>query len=548
MQQEWEPEDLVGAWTLMGSDWERIANKSGATRLGFALLLKFFELEARFPEGPGEVPGIVVAYVAEQVQVPTEAFASYAWAGRTVEYHRAQIRQAFGFREATRQDESDLADWLGQTVAPSETSDQAIADALLARCRSERIEPPGRVDRILASARAAATAAFCERTMGRLSDEAAEGLETLARPIVGEISGTGLLAEIKADPAQLGLESFLSEVTRLAHVRALQLPVDLFEGVSDKVLDAWRARATAEYPSDLATHPRDVRLTLLAALCHRRVAEITDSLVDLLIGLVHRIDTRAERRVEGELLADLRRVRGKQAILFRLAGAALEHPDETVRKALYPVVSEATLAELVKEAKASENAFRTRVRTVLRSSYSAHYRRMLPRVLETLQFRSNNEGHRPIIDALDLLARYALRPGTIRYYAAGEDVPLDGVVPAEWRDAVVDDDERVERIPYELCVLRALREAIRRREVWVVGASRWRNPDADLPADFEANRERHYLALRQPLDPEAFVADLRQRMTVALDSFETAIEVPWVWWRLARFDPSGAGWLRLVPL
>ena len=108
------------------------------------------------------------------------------------------------------------------------------------------------------------------------------------------------------------------------------------------MVDAWRARAASEYPSDLAAHPAEVRLTLLAALCHRRVTEITDSLVDLLVGLVHKIDTRAERRVEGELLADLRRVRGKQAILFRLAEAALDRPDDTVRSALDPGVSEAT--------------------------------------------------------------------------------------------------------------------------------------------------------------------------------------------------------------
>ncbi len=49
MRREWEPEDLVACWTLIQADRELIANKSGATRLGFALLLKYFELEGRFP-------------------------------------------------------------------------------------------------------------------------------------------------------------------------------------------------------------------------------------------------------------------------------------------------------------------------------------------------------------------------------------------------------------------------------------------------------------------------------------------------------------------
>ncbi|HYB39576.1 MAG TPA: hypothetical protein VEF72_30235 [Mycobacterium sp.] len=96
-----------------------------------------------------------------------------------------------------------------------------------------------------------------------------------------------------------------------------------------------------------------MRLNLLAALCCVRAAEITDALVDLLIGLVHKINARADRRVERELIDDLRRVRGK-AILFRLAEAAVEHPDDT--EGLFPVVSEKTLGELVPEAKASEPA------------------------------------------------------------------------------------------------------------------------------------------------------------------------------------------------
>ncbi|MFJ9975276.1 DUF4158 domain-containing protein [Streptomyces sp. NPDC090621] len=57
VRQEWEPEDMIEVWTLLEEDQERLRNKSGANRLGFALLLKFFEVEARFPEDPGEIGG-----------------------------------------------------------------------------------------------------------------------------------------------------------------------------------------------------------------------------------------------------------------------------------------------------------------------------------------------------------------------------------------------------------------------------------------------------------------------------------------------------------
>ena len=36
-------DELVYSWTLVGEDWALLGSKSGVTRLGFALLLKFFD-------------------------------------------------------------------------------------------------------------------------------------------------------------------------------------------------------------------------------------------------------------------------------------------------------------------------------------------------------------------------------------------------------------------------------------------------------------------------------------------------------------------------
>ena len=48
-----DPEDLIASWTLVEDDWRLVGNKTGPTRLGFALLLKFFEVEGRFPRHAG---------------------------------------------------------------------------------------------------------------------------------------------------------------------------------------------------------------------------------------------------------------------------------------------------------------------------------------------------------------------------------------------------------------------------------------------------------------------------------------------------------------
>lgn len=114
VRREWEPEDLVASWTLVEQDErELVAYKRGATRLGFALMLKFFELEARFPRHANELPPAAIAYVARQVDVDPAELAEYEWTGSTAEYHRSQIRHALGFRRFSEDDEAKLAGWLG---------------------------------------------------------------------------------------------------------------------------------------------------------------------------------------------------------------------------------------------------------------------------------------------------------------------------------------------------------------------------------------------------------------------------------------------------
>jgi len=215
-------------------------------------------------------------------------------------------------------------------------------------------------------------------------------------------------------------------------------------------------------------------------------------------------------------------VHGKNGILVKLAEAALELPEEIVRKAIYPVVGTRTLADIIAEAKADEKAFSTRVRTKLRGSYSHHYRRGLPKLLRAVAFHSSNDAFRPVMDALELLDRY--KESEEEFYDVADTVPLDHVVPDDWRDAVVEGGTRlVERIPYELCVLVALRKAIRRREIWVEGGNVWRNPDLDLPGDFEENRNVHYQALSKPRDPAEFIASLQKRHVAALGKLDTAL-------------------------
>jgi hypothetical protein len=163
-------------------------------------------------------------------------------------------------------------------------------------------------------------------------------------------------------------------------------------------LQRYRQRAAVENAYEIRRHPASLRYSLIAA-CWLRAQEITDDLIELLIQIIHRIGATAERRVERELIGTLKRVTGKNTLLCRLAETALANPDGITREVLFPVVDEQTLADLVKELKSTGPAYRQHVSTVMHASYSHHYRRAIPALLQALEFRSNNQMHQPVIPA-----------------------------------------------------------------------------------------------------------------------------------------------------
>ena len=339
----------------------------------------------------------------------------------------------------------------------------------------------------------------------------------------------------------------LTEIGKLDAARAVGLPDGLFSDVAPKVVAAWRARAAVEAPSHLRDHPRPLMLTLLAALVHERQREITDTLADLLISTVHRIGARAERKVTQELVSEFRKVAGKETLLFRLAEAAIARPDDTVRAVVYPVAGEKTLRDLVAEYKSSGPAYRRTVQTTLRASYTGHYRRGLIQLLEVLEFRTGSSACQPVIEALALIRRYAAA-GSLTYYPAGEHVPAHAGITEDWKPLVYRTDQhgrqRVVRMVYEVVTFQALREHLRCKEIWITGADRWRNPDEDLPADFETRRAEHYASLRKPLDPSAFITELREEMRAELDALHDALpRLDWL-----QIAERREGNIKLTPL
>jgi hypothetical protein len=181
-----------------------------------------------------------------------------------------------GFRGCGVADADKLSEWLVNNVTQVERGHENVRDDLLARCRTEHIEPPtaGRVDRIVRSALHWGEELLLERVVARmpmmvrarlLSLIAANGDEELE-------DGTAAtdLALIRSEPGNISLNTMLTEIAKLQAVRAVGVPAEVFADVAPKILAGWRARAAVEAPSHLRQHSERMTVTLLAALLYCR--------------------------------------------------------------------------------------------------------------------------------------------------------------------------------------------------------------------------------------------------------------------------------------
>ncbi|MEM5673381.1 DUF4158 domain-containing protein [Bacillus cereus] len=70
-------------FTFLSNEIRLIDNKTRETRLEFAVLLKFYQYQTRFPPQK-ETPEAIINYIAKQLKLNLEIFDQYKWSGRTL--------------------------------------------------------------------------------------------------------------------------------------------------------------------------------------------------------------------------------------------------------------------------------------------------------------------------------------------------------------------------------------------------------------------------------------------------------------------------------
>jgi hypothetical protein len=270
--------------TLTPADHAFVMTKNRANRLGFAVLLAFFQARGRFPRAESEIERSGIEELAHLLNITLPLRDALILSGRTAERHRAEIRAYLGFHEATVADAEMLTAWLCDRATSAGGVPEHLAALLDARCRELLIEPPttDRADRIVRAAIYAHDERFCATILGRLTPTMRARLEALLRPAgskdeepgpeVKEAPGTApaLLLQLRGDPGQPSLASVQDQLAKLELIQQLELPADLFDHTLPQELERYRQRVAIEAPYELRRHPEATRLTWLAAFAYLR--------------------------------------------------------------------------------------------------------------------------------------------------------------------------------------------------------------------------------------------------------------------------------------
>lgn len=142
VESSWDSEELIENWTLLPTELELVKKKVGFNQIGFAILLKYFQLMACFPDSPSEIPNWIISHITSQLLAEESSYSKYNWQGRSIKNHRAEIRQLFGFKTATTSDLKQISNWLITKILPDEQRFEPLLQLTYQKWRKLQIIPP----------------------------------------------------------------------------------------------------------------------------------------------------------------------------------------------------------------------------------------------------------------------------------------------------------------------------------------------------------------------------------------------------------------------
>ncbi len=514
------PELLARHFHLDDADRALIgARRWDHMRLGFAVQLGTVRFLGAFLDDPADVPAGVAADLARQLGIadPAGCLARYR-DGRARWQHAREIRQRYGYREfGDPAAHFRLARWLYALCWTGTDRPSVLFDRATAWLVAGKVLLPGAsaLERLVARVRARAARRLWRALARGVTREGRERLDALL--VAGEGGRPSPLDRLRDGPYLRSGAELSRAVARLEEVRGLALGLPGVAHVPPGRVAALARFAAVAKAQAVARMPEERRTATLLAFARILEASAQDDVLDLFDVVVTKLFADAAAVGKRARLRTIRDLDAAALRLHRVGGVLMDDAveDDAVRQAVFAAVPREALAEAM--------ALITALVRPPGDLYFAELRaqqgklRFLPALLRAVAFGANPAG-RPVLDAV-----HHLRATDGRGPAA--TAPL-GFVHGAWQRQIKPGNGGLDRLGYRLCLLEAMRTALRRRDLFAAPSLRYADPRQGLleGAAWEAARPAICRTLGLSTDAGAEVARLGGRLDAAYRT--TAANLP----------------------
>jgi len=561
------PEDPNNNFMLDDKDICAAKTKHGAhNQLVFAVMLKFFEINQRFPSQQDDIVGLISAIAC---QLDCEEITELDSNNRSYKRFRLEIRIQFGFRHATHADQQLFIKYCNAAIFPEALTQAQELEKAYSYYRVQKLEPPASLylERILKSAHHNFELEYFKTIEQSLSQETKLAIDDLLKKVESEEADPAIdtiieesddevddappmcpsivrFNELKKQTAELKIDAILYEIKKYERIQSLKLPQNLELLGSRKLAKKYYLRVSAELPSHLRAHKSHIRYATVALFCWIRSQMATDTLADLLLKLIHRIQKRAENKVKKYIFSEVKRTNGKFDVLLILASTAVAKPQGIIEDEIYPSVSKQKLEAIINDLSHSSKWYQNEVKLEALSLYSHNNRRLVWALVNGLTLATDHKNCSDILTAMQWLKtrKAALRSvPVINKAVVNKDKDKDGdkaetkaeTIPALnqiaqlWLPLVgslsASDSTAFNIYAFELAIFERIEKELGCKNIWAEGAYRYRNPCKDFLQDFDDNKVYYYNFLDLPEDVDVFIALLRKELESHLKSFNDSI-------------------------
>jgi TnpA family transposase len=537
------PRDLiVDRVRFTPADHTQIAQCRGVyNRLGFAYQLGFLRLTGGFPaQQPLELLDDLLVFVAQEVALDPVLIQDYAQRRQTVSEHQQLLTLYLGFRPFGPTERDALGRFVRDEALRLESTPALVAQAeAFLRDHNILVPASSTLHRVVGEQRALARQQLYVRLLACLPSSMPADLDALMQ--VEEMPYSPLHA-LKAPPGLPSPRALLRLIAKLDQIQATQvLTLDL------TWLNANLQKALAQHVWHASAHrlrglPAPQRYTVLVCFLTQIYRDTLDQLVDMYSKVV----TATYRRAQHDLDTAVKQHRPlfRDALeSFQTIGQMLfddTMPPDAVRTTVFQLIPPERLQRQLQDAHQWLTGDTTDVFPLVMKRYS-YFRQFAPSLLAHLPVALEATGSPALLEAVEILRDL----NTTGHRTLPEDLPL-GCVPKRLRPFVGPKGTRNRRA-YECAVLTALRDEIKRGNVWIPGSKRFGKLDAFfLPAAaWATTRQEFFRKAGLPAEATTAAAYLTARLHTTYDRFLAAlpahayVTVEPDGWRLST-DPAEA--------